>query len=61
MTSNINRLQRKHEHLHKEVAELEQTREVDRTPETKARLVELKKEKLKLKDEIARAEHEEKN
>jgi len=54
-------LQRKHEHLHKEVEELEQTREVDRTPETKARLVELKKEKLKLKDEIARAEHEEKN
>ena len=45
--SNIDRLQRKHEHLHKEVEELEQTREVDRTPETKARLVELKKEKLK--------------
>ena len=55
---NMERLKRKHEHLHKEVAELEAIREVDRTADTKAQLVELKKEKLKLKDEIARIEDE---
>ena len=58
MTNNISRLQRKHEHIHKEVEELEQTREVDRTPETKAHLVQLKKEKLKLKDKILRIKDE---
>lgn len=55
---NLERLKRKHEHLHNAVAELEAIREVDRTAETKAQLVELKKEKLKLKDEIARIEDE---
>jgi uncharacterized protein YdcH (DUF465 family) len=55
---NMERLKRKHEHLHSEVAELEAIREVDRTAETKAQLIELKKEKLKLKDEIARIEDE---
>ena len=55
---NMERLKRKDEHLHKEVAELEAIRDVDRTAETKAQLVELKKEKLKLKDEIARIEDE---
>ena len=58
---NMDRLKRKHEHLHKEVEELESIREVDRTAETKAHLVELKKEKLQIKDEIARLENEEKN
>ena len=55
---NMERLKRKHEHLHNEVAELEAIRDVDRTAETKAQLVELKKEKLKLKDETARIEDE---
>ena len=50
---NVDRLKRKHEHLHKQVEELEKIRETDRTPETKQRILELKKQKLAVKDEMA--------
>ena len=42
---NSDRLKRKHEHLHEQVEQLEKIRETDRTPETKKRILELKKEK----------------
>ena len=41
---NSDRLKRKHDHLHEQVEQLEKIREVDRTPETKQRILELKKE-----------------
>ena len=44
---------KKHDQVHKEVEKLEKIREVDRSAETKAKLLQLKKEKLHLKDEIA--------
>ena len=50
---NVDRLKRKHEHLHKQVEELEKIRETDRTPETKQQIADLKKEKLSVKDELA--------
>ena len=50
---NSDRLKRKHEHLHVQVEQLEKIRETDRTPETKQRIVELKKQKLAVKDEMA--------
>ena len=50
---NSDRLKRKHEHLHEQVEQLEKIRETDRTPETKKRILELKKEKLAVKDEMA--------
>jgi uncharacterized protein YdcH (DUF465 family) len=49
---NSDRLKRKHEHLHKQVEELEKIRETDRTPETKRQIADLKKEKLAVKDAI---------
>ena len=61
---NSDRLKRKHEHLHTQVEQLEKIRDVDRTPETKQRILELKKEKLALKDEMAtweRMNNEEEN
>ena len=61
---NSDRLKRKHEHLHTQVEQLEKIREVDPTPETKQRILELKKEKLALKDEMAtweRMNNEEEN
>ena len=50
---NSDRLKRKHEHLHVQVEQLEKIRETDRTPETKQRILELKKQKLAVKDEMA--------
>ncbi len=50
---NSDRLKRKHDHLHEQVEQLEKIRETDRTPETKQRIVELKKQKLAVKDEMA--------
>ena len=50
---NTDRLKRKHDHLHEQVEQLEKIRETDRTPETKQRILELKKEKLAVKDEMA--------
>ena len=50
---NSDRLKRKHEHLHIQVEQLEKIRETDRTPETKQRILELKKQKLAVKDEMA--------
>tara|TARA_B100001057_G_scaffold297036_1_gene297325 strand:- start:1085 stop:1273 length:189 start_codon:yes stop_codon:yes gene_type:complete len=50
---NTDRLKRKHDHLHEQVEQLEKIRETDRTPETKQRILQLKKEKLAVKDEMA--------
>tara|TARA_A100001011_G_scaffold310150_1_gene326698 strand:- start:269 stop:457 length:189 start_codon:yes stop_codon:yes gene_type:complete len=50
---NSDRLKRKHEHLHTQVEQLEKIRESDRTAETKQKILELKKEKLAIKDELA--------
>ena len=50
---NSDRLKRKHDHLHEQVEQQEKIREVDRTPETKQRILELKKQKLAVKDEMA--------
>jgi uncharacterized protein YdcH (DUF465 family) len=50
---NSDRLKRKHDHLHEQVEQLEKIRETDRTPETKQRILELKKQKLAVKDEMA--------
>ena len=41
----MDRLKRKHEHLHKQVEELEKIRETDRTAETKQQIADLKKRK----------------
>ena len=49
---NVDRLKRKHDHLHKQVEKLEKIRETDRTPETKQQIADLKKEKLAVKDAI---------
>ena len=51
--SDLSRLERKHEHLHKQVEELEKIRETDRTPKTKQLIQDLKKQKLAIKDELA--------
>ena len=50
---NSDRLKRKHEQPHVQVEQLEKIRETDRTPETKQRILELKKQKLAVKDEMA--------
>ena len=50
---NSDRLKRKHEHLHVQVEQLEKIRETDRTPDTKQKILDLKKEKLAVKDELA--------
>ena len=50
---NSDRLKRKHDHLHEQVEQLEKIRETDRTSETKQRILELKKQKLAVKDEMA--------
>ena len=47
-----------HEYLNRKVAEITELRKYDRSPESKTILMKLKKEKLKLKDEIARLEKE---
>ena len=47
-----------HEYLNKKVAEITELRRHDRSPESKIILMKLKKEKLQLKDEIARLEKE---
>jgi uncharacterized protein YdcH (DUF465 family) len=47
-----------HEYLNKKVAEVTDLRKWDRSPESKTILMRLKKEKLQLKDEIARLEKE---
>ena len=49
---NVDRLKRKHDHLHKQVEEREKIRETERTPETKQQIADLKKEKLAVKDAI---------
>ena len=49
---NVDRLKRKHDHLQKQVEELEKNRETDRTPETKQMIADVKKEKLAGKDAI---------
>ena len=53
MNKHLQKALKKHDHIHKEVDELEKIREVDRSTKTKSKLVQLKKEKLRLKDEIA--------
>ena len=50
---NSDRLKRKHEHLHIQVEQLEEIRETDRTADTKQKILDLKKEKLAVKDELA--------
>ena len=50
---NSDRLKRKHEHLHIQVEQLEKIRETDRTADTKQKILDLKKEKLAVKDELA--------
>ena len=50
---NSDRLKRKHEHLHIQVEQLEKIRETDRTADTKQKILDLKKEKLPVKDELA--------
>jgi uncharacterized protein YdcH (DUF465 family) len=47
-----------HEYLNRKVAEVTDLRKWDRSPESKTILMRLKKEKLALKDEIARLEKE---
>jgi uncharacterized protein YdcH (DUF465 family) len=47
-----------HEYLNRKVAEVTDLRKWDRSPESKTILMRLKKEKLQLKDEIARLEKE---
>ena len=47
-----NQLKSKHKELKKEVREAEKTRDNIRDWHTKAELINLKKEKLKIKDEI---------
>ena len=50
---NSDRLKRKHEHLHIQVEQLEKIRKTDRTADTKQKILDLKKEKLAVKDELA--------
>lgn len=47
-----------HEYLNKKVAEITDLRKYDRSSESKTILMKLKKEKLQLKDEIAKLEKE---
>jgi uncharacterized protein YdcH (DUF465 family) len=47
-----------HEYLNKKVSEVTDLRKHDRSEESKEILMKLKKEKLALKDEIARLENE---
>jgi uncharacterized protein YdcH (DUF465 family) len=47
-----------HEYLNRKVAEVTDLRKWDRSPESKTILMKLKKEKLSLKDEIAKLEKE---
>jgi len=47
-----------HEYLNRKVAEITELRKYDRSPESKIILLKLKKEKLQLKDEIAKLEKE---
>jgi uncharacterized protein YdcH (DUF465 family) len=47
-----------HEYLNRKVAEVTDLRKWDRSSESKTILMRLKKEKLQLKDEIARLEKE---
>jgi uncharacterized protein YdcH (DUF465 family) len=47
-----------HEYLNRKVAEITDLRKWDRSPESKTILMKLKKEKLSLKDEIAKLEKE---
>ena len=50
----LKKLQLHHEYLNKKVAEVTDLRKWDRSPESKTILMRLKKEKLALKDEIAK-------
>lgn len=56
LTFQLERLQKKHEALHKEVEFLEAQREVDRTYLASSTLKLLKRQKLQLKDAIAALE-----
>ena len=47
-----------HEYLNRKVSEITELRKYDRSPESKIILMKLKKEKLQLKDEIAKLEKE---
>ena len=47
-----------HEYLNRKVAEVTELRKYDRSPESKIVLMKLKKEKLALKDAIAKLEKE---
>ena len=50
----LKKLQLHHEYLNRKVAEVTDLRKWDRSPESKIILMKLKKEKLALKDEIAK-------
>ena len=54
-SKNIKKLEENHEYLSKKVAELTKDRLKDRSAESKAILMRLKKTKLAMKDAIARA------
>lgn len=49
---NLESLEQKHKDIDNRITQLEKTREHDRSSETKSKLMELKKYKLLLKDQI---------
>ena len=58
MGINLEDLKKMHKTISEEIEELEGAREFDRTTSTKQKLVDLKKQKLRLKDQIAELENE---
>jgi uncharacterized protein YdcH (DUF465 family) len=56
MGINLEDLKKMHKTISEEIEELEGAREFDRTTSAKQKLVDLKKQKLKLKDQIAELE-----
>ena len=56
MNDSLKTLKKKHKELSKKIEIMEEVRDYDRSMVTKQRLVDLKKQKLKLKDQIAELE-----
>ncbi|MAH07526.1 DUF465 domain-containing protein [Candidatus Pacearchaeota archaeon] len=58
MNDSLKTLKKKHKELSKKIEIMEEVRDYDRSMVTKQRLVDLKKQKLRLKDQIAELENE---